>query len=125
MTAPAPARTGFAQRFIQPAIALMNHLRLAQKFSLITFLFLLPLAFVMVLLLGQIDADITRVDQELTGTAYWRAARNLYQAALQNQIEAAHFQSGRISTDEVARVRTEIDQAVTTLARLDGQTQIV
>ncbi len=123
MTANPHPRIGIAQRFIQPAVGLMNRLRLAQKFSLITLLFLLPLAFVMALLLGQIEANITRVDQELTGTAYWRAVRNLYQVALQNQIEAAQFQTGRINTDQMLRVRTEIDQALTTLARLDGQTQ--
>ncbi len=122
--APKPLpRPSFLHRMLNPAIGLMNRLRFPQKFALISLLFLLPLAFVMLLLIREINSNINLVDRELAGTMYLRAVRNLYQDTLQNQIEVAHFQNGRISADEVRRIRSEIAQDMQVLERAEAQAQ--
>ena len=44
--------------WLEPAIRLMNQLRFPQKFALISLLFLLPLVFVMVVLIWEINSNI-------------------------------------------------------------------
>ncbi len=107
-------------RLFEPAIWLMNQLRFPRKFALISLLFLLPLVLVMAQFTLRIDADITFARREIAGTTYLRLLRNLYQDALQNQIEMVHFQTGRISADEVERVRAEMDRDFSALESLDG-----
>ncbi len=113
-------RTKSTSAFVKvfsPAIWLMNQLRFPRKFGLISLLFLLPLGMVMALLIMQIDSDIGLANREMAGTAYLRVVRNLYQDALQNQVEAAYFQTGRVSAAEMERIRSEIDQDLAALDR--------
>ncbi len=119
----ASPRTTLGQKLLDPAVRLMNQLRFPQKFALISLLFLLPLAFVMATLLLQINSSIALVTREQEGTAYLQLVRNLYQDALQNQIEAAHFQDGRISVDEMTRVRAQIAQDMEMLGQAENQVQ--
>ena len=104
-----------------PAIALMNRLRFPQKFLLISLLFVLPLALVMALLILQINSNIELAERELDGTAYLRPARNLFQDALVNQILVQDYQNGRVTADEIARVRSRMDAEFNTLEQWDGQ----
>jgi PAS domain S-box-containing protein len=110
-------------RLLKPAVWLMNRLRFPQKFALISLLFLLPLVFVWVLLIRQINSSIDLVQRERTGAAYLRAVRNLYQDALLNQIETEQVLNGRISPAEVVRVRAEIARSMQTLAQADARVQ--
>ncbi len=114
-------KTTVANRWLDPAVRLMNRLRFAQKFALISLLFLLPLLFVMVLLIWQINSNIDLVAREADGIAYLRVARNLYQDALLNQIEMAQFQNGRITVDEVGHTRALIGQDIQALEQVDAR----
>ncbi|MGE5262461.1 MAG: response regulator [Acidobacteriota bacterium] len=109
------------QRLYSPAIWLMNRLRFPQKFGLISLLFMLPLALVMVLLILQINSNIDIANKELQGTNYLRYTRNLYQYALTNQVLVQYVASGRVSGAEVERIRTRIDASLATLERVDAQ----
>jgi PAS domain S-box-containing protein len=123
MDSKSPPRTGLAPGLFDPAVALMNRLRFPQKFALISLLFLLPLAFSMVLLIWQTNANIDLVRKERAGAAYLRVVRNLYQDALQNQTQAEQVQNGRISADEAKRIRLEIALDMQTLEQADGRIQ--
>ncbi|MBK9711652.1 MAG: response regulator [Kouleothrix sp.] len=71
-----------------PAIALMNRLRYAQKFALITALFLFPLASVIALLLSATSPQIAFGRAELDGTAYLRPVRQLLEDVSRERILA-------------------------------------
>ena len=49
------------KRFFDPAITFLNRLKYPQKFTVISLLFVLPLALVMFLLISEIDVGIGTV----------------------------------------------------------------
>ncbi|MBA5607514.1 methyl-accepting chemotaxis protein [Duganella sp. FT3S] len=55
---------------LQPAIALMQRLRLLPKFTLICLVFLLPLLLVTAMLMQELHKSIARTEQEQRGVAY-------------------------------------------------------
>ncbi|MBI5033148.1 MAG: response regulator [Chloroflexi bacterium] len=110
-----------AQKIFSLSIWLMNRLKFPRKFALITLLFALPLTLLLSLEINHLNSEIDFAKKELTGTAYLRIARNLYQDALQNQIEFQYVQSGRISSDEITRLRSQIDKDMSALETAETQ----
>jgi hypothetical protein len=60
------------KRLFDPAVELMNHLSYPQKFTLISLLFVLPLALVLFLLVSEIENGIEFARKEATGDVYLR-----------------------------------------------------
>src|SRR6476620_1230288 len=71
-----------------PAIGLMNRLKYPQKFALISLLFAMPLALVMVLLLSEINLKIDFAQKEIYGDAYLRPLRHLLEDSLHDRVLA-------------------------------------
>ena len=70
----------------KPAIALMNRLKYPQKFLLISFLFILPLALVISLLLTELNSRIEFTQKELYGTTYLYSLNQLWQYIPRRQL---------------------------------------
>src|SRR5262245_24853626 len=71
-----------------PAIGLMNRLTYPRKFLLISVLFGLPLALVIALLFGEINASLNIARQQIVGLRYLAAIQPLFRA-VQSQTEAS------------------------------------
>src|SRR5581483_10527735 len=69
----------------RPAVSLMNHLRLPQKFALICLLFIVPFGFVMWQLLAKFHSEASLANTELTGNTYLRPINNLLRDVIEHQ----------------------------------------
>ena len=65
------------RKLFNPAVTLMNRLKYPQKFILISLLFVLPLALVMILLIPSINERLDFAQQEKDGNVYLRPLRRL------------------------------------------------
>jgi PAS domain S-box-containing protein len=83
--------------FFKPAIRLMNRLKYPQKFTLISLLFVLPLALVMFLLISEINVGIEVAQKEIYGNAYLRPLRRLLQDVPQARMLAHAYLDGDTS----------------------------
>src|SRR5215218_3959170 len=81
-------------QLLSPAIALMNRLRYAQKFLLISLLFIVPLALVLALLIAEVNSKADFAQKELAGTEYLRGVRTLLEDALHEQATAHSYING-------------------------------
>src|SRR5215213_3494902 len=81
-------------QLLSPAIALMNRLRYAQKFLLISLLFIVPLALVMALLIAEVNTRADFAQKEKYGTEYLRGVRKLLADALHEQATAHAYING-------------------------------
>ncbi len=97
----------------------MNRLKFPQKFLLISLLFALPLALVMILLVLEINTSIDFAEKEKAGTAYLRPLRIFYAYALQNQILDQGLENTKITVDDIKANRTHMDQAFQSLETTD------
>ncbi len=70
------------KRLLNPAIALMNRLKMVYKFSLISVLFLLPIAGLSYLLVSQLNQSIGQIQAEIDGLSVLRSVSTLNQAAV-------------------------------------------
>jgi len=70
------------KRLLNPAIALMNRLKMVYKFSLISVLFLLPIAGLSYLVVGQLNESIGQIQAEIDGLSVLRSVSTLNQAAV-------------------------------------------
>jgi PAS domain S-box-containing protein len=107
------------KRQFAPAIGLMNRLKFPQKFLLISFLFALPLALAMTLLILQINSGIDFAQKEKDGTTYLRALHSFYGYALQNRILEQEFHSGRAPAAAVQSNRATMDLAFKSLEAMN------
>lgn len=73
------------KKLFSPAVALMNRLRYPQKFILISLLFVLPLALVILLLIPSLDERIDFAQQEKYGNEYLRPLRRLLEHSLKTR----------------------------------------
>jgi PAS domain S-box-containing protein len=114
----------------KPAIALMNWLKYPQKFFLISLLFMLPLALVMILLLSEINSRIEFTQKEIYGNAYLRSVNQLWryiprrQLILERQFYANSQnadQSLPPQSQELQDFQNKIDQEFTLLSKVDSQ----
>jgi hypothetical protein len=102
-----------------PGIGLMNLLNFPLKFGLISLLFALPLALVLVLFVLQTNTTISLTQKERYGTAYLRPLRALYEAVLQDKIIEQAFQNGAIPANSLDTNRVELDRGLGELERAD------
>src|SRR5688572_10331514 len=82
------------KKLFKPAIVLMNQLKYPQKFILISFFFILPLALVIILLIPSFNDRIDFTQKELYGNTYLHPLRRLLEHSLQNKIIAHNYLSG-------------------------------
>ncbi len=97
----------------------MNRLKFPQKFLLISLLFALPLALVMILLILEINTSIDFAEKEKSGTSYLRPLRTFYAYALQNQILDQGLDNTKITVDDINANRTQMDLAFQSLETTD------
>src|SRR5688572_7529849 len=108
--------------FLRPAIALMNRLRYPQKFLLISLLFIVPLALVIVLLIAEVNTKADFAQKELQGTEYLRATRRLLEDALHEQAIAHAYMNGDLTlAAELQRAQAQIDSDIAALGVLDSR----
>lgn len=107
---------------LSPAITLLNRLTYPQKFALISLLFVVPLAVVMVLLIIEIDSRIAFARKELYGTAYLRPLRVMHELVPRANLVAAD-QPGYVALrqPELVQLHAQIDQAFAELSGLDRE----
>jgi PAS domain S-box-containing protein len=98
-------------KLFNPAIALMNRLKYPQKFVLISLLFALPLALVMISLMREINYKIEFAQKEIYGNAYLRPLRSMLEHSLENQIAVDEYLNGDSSlAEELSSNQAKIDQ---------------
>lgn len=102
-----------------PGIGLMNLLSFPLKFGLISLLFALPLALVLILFVSQTTAGIAVAQKERYGTAYLRPLRAMYEAVLQDKILEQAFQNGAIPANSIITNRTELERRFGELQKAD------
>lgn len=110
----------FLQWPFNPGIGLMNRLNFPLKFGLISLLFALPLALVLVLFVLQTSSTIRDTQTERIGTAYLRPLRAMYEAVLQDRILEQAFQNGAIPANTIVASRAELDRRYTELENAEN-----
>lgn len=107
-------------KLFSPAIGLMNGLKYPQKFGLISLLFILPLALVMVLLVSEIDSRVEFAQKELYGDQYLRSLRPLIEHVPQSQLVAYRYLSGNSQAKaELLDRQAQIDRDFTALSGVE------
>jgi len=101
-----------------PLIALLNRLKYPQKFTLITLLFILPLAAFYPLVAQQNQRIQNYSAKEYYGTLYLRPLQQLLRDAQQYQLTADGSLSLNISTD---KTQAQIDSDFQELEQINGQ----
>src|SRR5574341_503231 len=109
----------FFQLPFSPGIRLMNLLNFPLKFGLISLLFALPLALVLVLFVLQTSSTIRLTQTERIGTAYLRPLRALYEAVLQDKILEQAFQNGAIPANNIVANRSEVERRYNELEKAE------
>lgn len=104
-----------------PAIRLMNRLRFPQKFALISLLFAVPLALVMLLWLNGLNASIEFTQQEREGIAYLRALELFFEHTTQGMLLEEETLTNHADVSDVLVTRAKMDDAFATLEKLDQQ----
>ena len=105
-----------------PAAALMSKLKFPQRFSLITVLFLLPLALALVMLVARINTDVNFTRTELQGTSYLRSADLLLRDSINDWILSQDALRGLDTNDAaLAANAASIEADLAALANLDAQ----
>ncbi len=105
-----------------PAVRLMNRLSYPRKFGLISFLFVLPLALVMYLLIAEINQQIQFGTKEIRGTQFLRPLHKLLEDIPQSQRLARRFATGtRELRPELLDKATAIDQDLDALDAMNAQ----
>src|SRR5438093_9498603 len=107
-------------RLFAPAIALMNRLKYPQKFVLISLLFAIPLALLIILYLFEANSRIAFAQKEIDGDAYLRPLRQLLEHTLQEELLAHDFVNGDQSVRAaLLEAQARIDADVQALAEVD------
>jgi PAS domain S-box-containing protein len=106
--------------FFAPAIALMNRLKYPQKFALISLLFAIPLALLIILYLFEANARIAFAQKEIDGNVYLRPMRQLLEHTLQEELLAHDFVNGDQSVRApLLEAQARIDADLQALADVD------
>ncbi len=109
----------FLNQQFSPAIRLMNRLRFPQKFALISLLFAIPLAVIMVLLIIELSARVDFASREQEGTAYLRALQQFSEQTLQGMLLENEIQGAQANPQDVLITRRKIDEAFAGLESYD------
>jgi len=109
-------------RLFAPAIALMNRLKYPQKFALISILFAIPLALLIILYLFEANTRIAFAQKEIDGNAYLRPMRQLLDHTLQEELLAHDVVNGDQSMRaQLLEAQARIDADFQALADVDRQ----
>ncbi|WP_374582121.1 methyl-accepting chemotaxis protein [Pseudoduganella sp.] len=103
--------------FLQPAIALMQRLRLLPKFVLVSLVFLLPLLLASGLLVAELHKSVSFTAQERQGLAYVRQLHEL-RRQLQHKRSLEHLRLAASQQGDSAAIRASSEAANTALAAL-------
>jgi len=104
-----------------PAVRLMNRLTYPRKFLLISVLFGLPLAFVVVLLFAEINQSLDIARRQIVGLRYLTAIQPLFRS-VQSQSEASVAgPTGEALEDKRKKDLAQIVEGLATLERADGE----
>jgi PAS domain S-box-containing protein len=107
-------------KLFAPAIALMNRLKYPQKFALISLLFAIPLALLIILYLFEVNSRIAFAQKEIDGDAYLRPLRQLLEHTLQEELLAHDFVNGDQSLRApLLEAQARIDADFQALAEVD------
>ena len=110
------------KKLFAPGIGLMNRLKYAQKFALITFLFLLPMSLLMYFFVSAVNIQVNFAQKELVGTAYLRPLRVLLEDALRARVLAHENLVGSLARDEdLTRVQERLANDFEALAATDRE----
>lgn len=110
------------RNLFNPAVVLMNRLRYPQKFILISLLFVLPLALVILLLIPSLNERIDFAQQEKSGNEYLRPLRRLLEHSLQNKVLAHNYLSGNNSLKvQLLSNQARIDEDIKTLETINQE----
>ncbi|WP_342116167.1 methyl-accepting chemotaxis protein [Pseudoduganella sp. OTU4001] len=104
-------------KFLHPAIALMQRLRLLPKFILVSLLFLLPLLLASGLLVAELHKSVSFTARERQGLAYVRQLHGLRQQ-LQQKRSLEHLRLAANQQEHAAAIRSTADAASAALAAL-------
>ena len=109
-------------QLLRPALALMNRLRYPQKFLLISLLFILPLALVMVLLIAEVNTKADFAQKEKYGSEYLRLVRRLLEDALREQATAHAYMNGDAALAlEFTSSQAQVDLDLVELDSIDSR----
>jgi signal transduction histidine kinase/CheY-like chemotaxis protein len=112
-----------AARLLAPAVVVMNRLTYPQKFALISLLFLLPLAFVMNLLVSELNARIAFSAKERLGVRYLVPLRHLLEHVPRARLFARDLAAGRVTVrPDLLRIHlVQIDRDLDELQRVQDE----
>ena len=102
---------------LQPAIALMQRLRLLPKFVLVSLVFLLPLLLASGLLVAELHKSVSFTVQERQGLAYVRQLHEV-RRQLQQKRSLEHLRLAANQQTEAAAIRTSAEATSAALAAL-------
>jgi serine phosphatase RsbU (regulator of sigma subunit) len=102
-------------------INLMNHLKYPQKFTLIGFLFAMPLTLVIYLLISEINSQVNLTQKEIYGNQYLRPLRQLRQHIPKLQLLDYQPLNTNLGQPETrAELETKIDSQFQNIANTDN-----
>src|ERR1017187_3842722 len=109
------------KKLFSPGISLMNRLKYAQKFALITFLFLLPMSLLMYFFISAVNIQVQFAQKELVGTTYLRPLRGLLEDALRARILVHEHLAGSARSEDITQVQERLSKDMETLAATDRE----
>ncbi len=121
MSTPSTPSARILTSVFAPAVGLMNRLTYPRKFLLITVLFGLPLALVIVFLFGEINHSLDIARRQTLGLRYLTAIQPLFRA-VQSQMEASVAgPSGEAAEAKRTRDLAQVVQGLATLDAVDRE----
>ncbi len=107
-------------RLFIPAIALLNRLKYASKFYLIGFVFLLPIAVMLVYLFGEMNKNIDFSKKERLGIAYYQPLKTFLNGVQKHRGLSYTYLNGEASYEErMTREQQNIDLAIQAVNEAD------
>ena len=105
-----------------PAIALMNHLKIPQKMVILAFVFSLPLAAFMYLLISETNMKTNFVEKERLGTVYNQHLAKFFQDMQQHRGMANAFLNGDATFEEnLILKQSQIEEHIEALDSVDNE----
>jgi methyl-accepting chemotaxis protein len=103
-----------------PVIALMNRLKYPQKFGLIGALCLIPIIVMMILLLTEIDKNITFAENERSGVEYYKPLKDLLVGVQLHRGMANNYLNGDASFKEkMTNQQSQIEEIIKAVNEVD------
>ncbi len=108
------------KKIFSPTISLMNHLKYPQKMLLMAFIFFLPLATFMYLLISEINGEIKLAEKERQGAEYNQSVIQYIKSIQQHRGMANAFLNGDASFKEkIILMQSQIEKDIKTIDNVD------